>query len=68
MRKYYWVIKERHNPQLGVYYVGEGRLLESTVKEWENTPHYGHNEYLRFPSKAKYIAKCAELKIVAHGS
>ena len=36
MKPKYWWIKERHNPQLGVYYVAIGRLRIAAAKGLRN--------------------------------
>jgi hypothetical protein len=56
-----WWIKERHNPQLGVYYVGMGQISKAEAMRYENTLH-GTNYMLSFDSEEAYNAKLAELK------
>lgn len=60
MRKPYW-IKERRNPQLGVYYVGEGRLSRTAAKKKEDTL-YGDNFMHEYHSEKDYLAKLDELR------
>lgn len=55
--KYY--IKERHNPQTGVYYTALGKMPATKAKASENTL-YGCN-YVYGYSKSCYLAKCEEL-------
>lgn len=54
-------IKERHNPQLGVYYVGCGQLTAKEAKEYER-PIYGDNYMLKFDTKEAYEIKLKELE------
>ena len=54
-------IKERHNPQLGVYYVGCGQLTAKEVKAYEK-PLYGNNYMLKFDTKESYEFKLKELE------
>ena len=57
-QKYYW-IKERHNPQLGVYYVAMGNI---SVKDAESKSSvYGWNHMLKFYSEKEYKAKISDL-------
>ena len=56
-----WYIMERHNPQLGVYYVAKGQMPKAEAKQYER-PIYGHNYMLAFPTKEAYSAKIAELR------
>lgn len=58
--KPYW-IKERHNPQLGVYYVGCGQLSKTAAKKLEDSLH-GFNVMLPFETQADYDSKLQELK------
>lgn len=56
----YW-IKERNNPQTGVYYVACGKLSRKAVKRHER-PLYGSNRMLPYPSKEGYEAAIKALK------
>ncbi len=38
----HWWVRERHNPQLGVYWTGMGQLSKAEAKRVENTM-YGDN-------------------------
>ena len=58
--KPYW-IKERHNPQLGVYYVGCGQMTARDAKRHES-PIYGDNIMHEYRSRADYAAKLEELQ------
>lgn len=60
MKPKYWWIKERHNPQLGVYYVAVGPLSVKDAKAMER-PGYGSNYMLRFDSAREYEAKLRQL-------
>lgn len=54
-------IKERHNPQLGVYYVGCGKMTKREAKAKES-PIYGNNRMLSFPTLEAYEAELDRLK------
>jgi len=58
--KYYW-IKERHNPQLGVYYIPCGKMSVKEAKKMESSP-YGDNYMHKFTSIGDYEAKIRELE------
>jgi len=58
--KYHW-IKERHNPQLGTYYVKCGPMTVREAKSYEGSRGYGSNRMLRFASEEEYHAKINEL-------
>ena len=58
--KYYW-IKERHNPQLGTYYIPYGNISTERAKKMEK-PLYGNNFMLRFDSHKEYEAEIERLK------
>jgi hypothetical protein len=55
-----WWIKERHNPQIGVYYVGLGQLSEKEAKRYKCNA-YGTNTLLSFESEEEYLAKLQQL-------
>lgn len=58
--KPYW-IKERHNPQLGTYYVPCGQMSRTAAKKYER-PLYGDNIMHEYPDEISYQAKLAELR------
>ena len=58
--KAYW-IKERHNPQLDVYYVRMG-LLSAKKASYHNDPLYGHNILHRYETQEQYEAALARLE------
>jgi hypothetical protein len=58
--KRFW-IKERHNPQLGTYYVAEGQLSMTAARRKESSL-YGTNIMHEYATEADYNAKIAELK------
>ena len=60
MVKPYW-IKERHNPQLGVYYVAMGQKSVREAKKFEKSL-YGMNYMHRFDSEREYIAELEKLR------
>lgn len=55
----YW-IKERHNPQLGVYFVACGQMPVKAAKRHE-LQLYGSNIIHRFDTQAEYEARLQEL-------
>jgi hypothetical protein len=59
MAKRYW-IKERHNPQLGVYYVAMGQMSAAAAKRCEDTL-YGDNYMHPFDSGQEYQTELARL-------
>lgn len=59
---YPWWIKQRRNPQLGVYYVGMGLMSKTAAMKWEKGTLYSSNTMLRFDTEAEYLAKLKELK------
>lgn len=61
MRTKPWWIRERHNPQLGVYYVPHGQMSKTAAHKYEDSI-YGYNVMLRFDSEADYHAKLDQLR------
>ena len=57
--KKFW-IKERHNPQIGVYYVACGQLSKAEAMGKTKTL-YGTNLMHSFDTSAAYEARLAEL-------
>lgn len=60
MTKKFW-LKERHNPQIGIYYVKIGQLSKTAAKKYTK-PIYGDNTMLSFDTEAEYLARIAELE------
>lgn len=58
--RYYW-IKERHNPQLGIYYVACGNLSIKNAMKME-CGIYGNNIMTKFASEAAYNNALQKLK------
>ena len=58
--KSYW-IKERSNPQLGVYYVPMGQLSNVEAMRYQNAI-YGSNLMLQYDSELEYKQAIEELK------
>jgi hypothetical protein len=58
--KRFW-IKERHNPQLGTYYVACGQLSKTTVKAQRQSLH-GHNVMHGFDNWEDYNTRLIELQ------
>jgi hypothetical protein len=58
--KQYW-IKERHNPQLGVYYVACGQLSVKEARKKEQTI-YGENVMLCYETEESYRAALESLR------
>ena len=61
-----WWIKERHNPQLGVYYVACGQMSKTAARRMETGTLYGENVMLRFETEHDYLAKIGELHNQGH--
>jgi len=62
--KHFW-IKERHNPQLGVYYVAYGQLTKVEARKQEK-PLYGDNVMHEFETQAAYDERLEELRKEGH--
>lgn len=56
----FW-IKQRYNPQLGVYYVGCGQMSKTAAIRMRGSL-YGSNVMLRFETEGDYNARLEELK------
>ena len=56
----YW-LKERHNPQTGVYYVKMGQMTKKAAKEYEDTL-YGYNIMQPFDTEQQYIERISDLE------
>ena len=61
--KYFW-LKERHNPQLGVYWVTMGNITLEKARAHENAM-YGTNYMHKFSTEKEYEEKIAQL--IANG-
>lgn len=59
-KSYY--IKERHNPQTGVYYQTQGQLTKKEVKVKEKNSIYGTNYFLEYKTKEEYEKAIIEFK------
>lgn len=55
-----WYIKERHNPQTGVYFIRLGQLSRREAKANESAL-YGYNIIRAFDSAQEYEAEFARL-------
>lgn len=62
-----WFIMERHNPQLGVYYVARGQMSERAAKKWETGIRYGTNSIRGFDTEVEYQKQLEQLKSEGHG-
>lgn len=60
-RQRQWWIKERYNPQLGVYHVACGQLSKTAAKAEERSL-YGDNVMHAFDTEEAYNARLAELR------
>jgi len=63
MKKYY--IKERHNPQLGVYYVLYGQLTKKDAKNKEKSL-YGQNIIISYDTIEDYNKAILTFKEEGH--
>jgi hypothetical protein len=59
MKKYY--IKERHNPQLGVYYALMGQMSKTAAKKYEHSL-YGDNYMIGYDTEGEYLEAIEKLK------
>lgn len=59
MKSFY--IKERHNPQTGMYCVAEGQLTKKDAKKKEDAL-YGTNIMHSYPTEKAYKAAIAKFK------
>ena len=57
--KYFW-IKERYNPQLGTYYILQGRITVAEAKRMESTL-YGDNWMHKYKTETEYQSAIAKL-------
>jgi hypothetical protein len=57
-----YYIKERHNPQIGIYYKAYGKMTKKEAKKAEESL-CGYNIMWEFKTEKEYLDKCAELKI-----
>lgn len=60
MKKSFW-IKERHNPQSGVYYAAMGPMWKKEAKEYGKTL-YGHNVMHEYKTEEEYINRITDLR------
>ena len=58
-KKYY--IKERNNPQLGIYYVKMGQMSKSEAREYDSSL-YGFNTLLSFDTEEQYNTEIDRLR------
>lgn len=56
----FW-IKQRHNPQTGIYYVACGQMAKKDARENEE-PLYGYNVMLEFKDETEYKTRLKELR------
>lgn len=61
-----YYIKERHNPQLGVYYKAQGKLTKKEAREYETGCLYGSNYMLEYKTEEEYNEAIAKLKAEGH--
>ena len=61
MRKLSYWIKERHNPQLGIYYVLCGQMTVAEAKKYESSL-YGSNIMWRYKTEEEYKRGIQRLK------
>jgi hypothetical protein len=59
-QKSFW-IKERHNPQICVYYVAEGQLSKTAARKMENSI-YGFNVMHEYETEEAYKAELQKLR------
>jgi hypothetical protein len=61
MKPKYWWIKERHNPQIGLYYMAVGPLSVKDAQAMERA-RYGCNYMHKFAGEREYTARLEELR------
>jgi hypothetical protein len=61
-RKMLYYIKERHNPQLGIYYVAKGQMTKKEARSIGSCSVYGYNIMLAFETEKEYLAALAGLR------
>lgn len=59
--KYY--IRERHNPQLGIYYIPEGQKSRADVIKIENNNMYGYCLMIPYETEADFYDAIRHLKL-----
>ena len=65
MTKQKFYIKERHNPQIGVYYVCLGQISNKKAKAILKSKDYGVDYYLlAYKTETEYKNKIEELKML----
>ena len=65
MAKKLFYILERHNPQLGVYYVAKGKLFKKEAAAYSNAG-YGSNYMRSFETEEKYLQEIENLIAQGH--
>ena len=61
MTKSFW-IKERENPQIGIYYTACGQLSKTAAKKMEKSI-YGTNTMLEYQTEKEYKKALTTLKL-----
>lgn len=56
-----YYIKERHNPQIGSYYIALGKMTAKAAKKAEQGGGYGTNYMHKFRTRAEYEAEIQSL-------
>ncbi len=56
-----WYIKERNNPQLGVYFVPMGQLSRKEARE-NQASLYGYNKMHALDTEQEYLVKIVQLR------
>ena len=56
-----WWVKERHNPQLGIYHVACGQMSKTAAKKHEDCK-YGYNIMRPFGTEKEYTAHLEYLR------
>ena len=56
-----WWIKQRHNPQIGVYCVAMGQMSVRAAKCVEDNTLYGSTVMLRYETEKEYEVAVAKL-------
>jgi len=65
MKPKYWWIKERHNPQLGLYYVACGQIPVKDARAM-GRGSYGYNIMHKFSSASDYEEHLKQIREEGH--
>jgi hypothetical protein len=61
MKQHLWWIKERYNPQIGIYYVASGQMSKTAANKHKQ-PLYGRNKMHPYKTEEEYRKAIEDLK------